>query len=48
MNSLVRIITVAALAALLVGCGARGALEPPPGAQTDPPPNEPFVLDKII
>ncbi|MGI9463561.1 MAG: LPS translocon maturation chaperone LptM [Aestuariivirgaceae bacterium] len=48
LNMTFRIITIAVLAVLLAGCGARGPLEPPPGAQTDPPPDPPFVLDKVI
>ncbi len=48
MSGIIRIMAVTALAALVAGCGARGALEPPPGAQTDPQPDPPFVLDKVI
>jgi len=47
MNTTARIIAAAALMALVAGCGARGPLEPPPGAEQKPPP-EPFVLDKVI
>ncbi|MDH3740533.1 MAG: lipoprotein [Hyphomicrobiales bacterium] len=47
MNTTARIIAALALMALVAGCGARGPLEPPPGADTKPPP-EPFVLDPVI
>ena len=47
MNTTARIIAALALMALVAGCGARGPLEPPPGADTNPPP-EPFVLDPVI
>ncbi len=48
MRKSIRVIAVAAVAALLAGCGARGPLEPPPGAEAAPPQNPPFVLDKVI
>ena len=47
MNRTARIIAALALVALIAGCGARGPLEPPPGADPNPPP-EPFVLDPVI
>jgi len=47
MNTTARIVAALALMALVAGCGVRGPLEPPPGAEPVPPP-EPFVLDKVI
>jgi predicted small lipoprotein YifL len=43
---MIRIVTLALIAVLLAACGARGGLEPPPGAE--PKKDEPIVLDKII
>lgn len=48
MNIALRIIAALALALGLAACGARGPLEPPPDAQSTPPPEEPFVLDKLV
>jgi len=48
MSDTLRILAVLALALGLAACGARGPLEPPPGAESLPPPEEPFVLDKLV
>ena len=48
MSSTLRIMAVMALALGLAACGARGPLEPPPGAESTPPPEEPIVLDKLV
>ncbi len=42
-----RIVIVLGLACLLAACGARGALQPPPGAPQSPPDRD-IVLDPLI
>lgn len=41
------LIAVLLLSGLLAACGARGALEAPPGSLKQPP-DKPITLDKII
>ncbi len=42
-----RIVLAFLLSGFLAACGARGALEPPPGAPKNPPDRE-IVLDPLI
>ena len=42
-----RIIIVMSLAGLLAACGARGALQPPPGAPEKHPDRE-IILDPLV
>jgi len=44
----VKVLLLAVLALTLAACGARGALEPPPGQKPDQRKSEPFILDKAI
>lgn len=43
----VRIALVVLAGAMVAGCGARGALEPPPGAAARPS-DQPVVLDTLL
>jgi len=47
MPALRQLLLAALLAALLAGCGVRGPLEPPPGAE-DEPEDPPFILDPLV
>jgi predicted small lipoprotein YifL len=42
-----RVLVAALLAGLVAGCGVRGDLEPPPGAEQEPE-DPPFILDPLI
>jgi predicted small lipoprotein YifL len=47
MIALRRLLVAALLAGLVAGCGVRGDLEPPPGAE-DEPQDPPFILDPLV
>lgn len=47
MTALRSLLVAALVAALLAGCGVRGPLEPPPGAE-DEPEDPPFILDPLV
>ena len=57
MRKALALLTIAGLTCLITGCGVRGPLEPPPGAQTavgdgpvkeDEKPHRGFILDKLL
>ncbi len=48
MSRLAKLLGVIGVAILVAGCGARGPLEPPPGAQNDPDADPPFILDPVV
>ncbi len=47
MTALCRLLVAALLASLVTGCGVRGPLEPPPGAEQEPE-DPPFILDPLV